>query len=147
MARARALIAAGGERRVALAGDLGGASKPSSTAWPLARSSSRVAIDPVAAVAAGAAEHGDPAARLREPRGVVGDPEPSPLHERDARRSRRNRKAIALLISAGVRSCGNAKGSGMEPRGARGSRRGAKGQKRPSHRAGFCYIAPHADPR
>jgi hypothetical protein len=43
-------------------------------------------------------------------------------------------------------SSGNAMGSRMGAK-VRAPQARRKQQKRPSHRAGFCYIAPHADPR
>ena len=88
----RSLVASGGERRIAFQG-LAAAEQSELDRIAAHRQEPR-GDEAVAAVAAGAAEDGDPAARLREPRRFVSDRETRPLHERNARRSGRNRKAV-----------------------------------------------------
>ena len=95
----------------------------------------------VAAVAAGAAENGDPASRSREPRRFVGDRETRPLHELDARRSGRNRKAISFAHFGWRQQSGYADGHAQNG-GARRWRSAQGGQIRAFHRPGFCYIPP-----
>ncbi len=88
----RAGPASGGERGVAFQG-VAAAKQPEFD--PIAaRSQEPRGDETVAAVAAGPAQNGDPAARFREPRRFVGDRETRPLHELNARRSGRNRNAV-----------------------------------------------------
>ena len=141
----RALIVTRGERRVAFQGVAAAEQAELDRIAALAQEPR--GDEAVAAVAAGAAEHGDPAARLREPRRFVSNRKPRPLHERDARRSRRNRKAVGPAHFSWRQQFRERQGVRHGGEGARGSRAAQGGQKRPSHRAGFCYIAPHADPR
>ena len=94
----------------------------------------------IAAVAAGAAEDGDPAARLCQPGRLVGDCEPRPLHERDARRSRCDRKAIGLAHFSGRQQFRERLWIAHGSEGARRLRHAQAAKKRAFHRAGFCYI-------
>ena len=141
----RSLVASGGERRIALQGLA--AAEQSELDRIAARRQEPRSDEAIAAIAARAAENGDPAARPREPRRFVSDREPRPLHEHDARRSRRNREAVGPAHFSGRQQLRIGSGIAHGSEGARRSRRDARGQKRPSHRAAFCYIAPHADPR
>ena len=134
-----ALVARGGERRIA----------PQRFAPAEEPELDRVAAlcqeprgdEAVAAVAAGAAEDDDPAARLREPRRLVGDRErpPAPSARCLAFR-RRSAKRSASPISAGVSSSGMRLGIEHGGEGARPLVARRKRQKRAFHRPGFCYI-------
>ena len=82
----RARIASGGERGIAFQGVSTAEQAEFDRVAALAEQAA--GDEAVAAVASRAAEHDDPAARLRKPRRFVSDRKPRPLHELNARRSR-----------------------------------------------------------
>ena len=127
-----ALVARGGERRIA----------PQRFAPADEPELDRVAAlcqeprgdEAVAAVAAGAAEDDDPAARLREPRRLVGDREARALHQRDAWRSGGHGEAVGLAHF----------GRGQEFRARLGIEHGGEGARpfRPAQAAKTRFPSP-----
>src|SRR5262249_46387573 len=136
----RRLIASGGERRVAFQGVE--PAEQSEFDRISALTEQPRGGEAIAGVAAGATKNGDPAARLREPRRLVGDRETRPLHERDARHSGGNRKAVGFAHFGGREELRERQGIAHGTRKLRAVRALRKRQKRASHRAGFCYIPP-----
>ena len=137
-------IARGGERRIAF--QRVAPAEQSDLDRISAESEQPRGDEAVAAVAAGAAEDGDPAARLREPRRLVGDRETRPLHERNAGRSGRNRKAIGLAHFSGRQQFRERQGIAHGGEGARRSRAAQAAKTRFPSRGILLYPAD-ADPR
>ena len=141
----QALIASGGERGIAFQGVSTAEQAEFDRVAALAEQAA--GDEAVPTVASRATKHNDPAARLREPRRFVSDRKPRPLHELNAGRPGRNRKAVGPVHFSWRQEFRKRHGIAHGGEGARRSRSAQGGQKRPSHRAVFCYIAPHADPR
>ena len=140
----RALIARGGERRIA-AQRLAPAEEPELDRIAAPRKQAR-GDEAVAAVAAGAAQDDDPAARLCKTRRFIRDREARTLHERDARRSRCDGEAVGLAHFGRGQELRLRQGVEHEPEGARPFRAAQAAKTRfPSPRI-LLYPAG-ADPR
>ncbi len=135
----RAGPASGGERRIAFQGIA--AAEQSELDRIAALTEQPAGDEAVAAVAARAADDGDPAARFREPHRFVGDCETRPLHQLNARRSGRNRKAVGLAHFGGRQEF-RERQRVKHQRRLRATWPKRKRQKRAFHRVGFCYIPP-----
>ena len=140
----RSGIASGGERRIAF--QRLAPAEQSDLDRVSAQSEQPRGDEAVAAVPAGPAEDGDPAARLREPRRLVSDRKPRPLHERNPRRSGRNRKAIGLAHFNGRQQFRERQGIAHEGEGARRSCAAQAAKTRFPSRGILLYPAD-ADPR
>ena len=140
----RPRIARGGERRIAF--QRVAPTEQSDLDLVSARGKQPRGDEAVAAVAAGAADDGDPAARLCQPRRLVGDRETSPLHKRDARRSGRDRKAIGLAHLSGRQQFRERLWIAHGSEGARGLRHAQASKTRFPSRRILVYPAG-ADPR
>ncbi len=137
----RTLIASGGERRIAFQGLA--AAEQAQFNRIAARRQEPPGDEAVAPIAAGAAENGDPAAGPGKPRRFVSDRETRPLHERDARRSGRNRKAVGFAHFSWRQKLRVGSGIAHGREGARGLARGARGPKTPfPSRRILLYRAP-----